>query len=256
MLAMRVLIKPCSDLQYLVSLGRSTRTWPASCRTIVSYKSSQLSSPFGPFTFTIAPSTSTPTPDGSVIGFLPIRDKDNTPFSDSTLARGDAHVRALPDITEHFSANALFASGFVRHYPPGSRDDRYSQPPKHPGDLSFTNVDPETGFTDLFQSGNDPFFSVVLQVNFDDSLIIAFVQFVFFDIAFPLQNFSHRFFRIGGGNLHCLSADNIGVANTSQHVGNRIRHHHGDNLLLHQLALLIPGISPRWAKSRKHTGAR
>src|ERR1051326_2780410 len=48
--------------------------------------------PFGPLTVTALPSCFTSTPFGSEIGFLPMRDMR----------------RSLPDLTEHFAADALF----------------------------------------------------------------------------------------------------------------------------------------------------
>src|SRR5690554_7881379 len=145
MLATRVRTKPCIDLQCLVSLDRSTITCSFSCRTFVSTGISWLSSPFGPFTFTKVPSIFKFTPAGSGIGFLPILDKINTPFSDLTLAQDIVILRALPDITEDFSAKTFFARGFVRHYPLGCREHRHTQPPKYLGDLVFANINPEPG---------------------------------------------------------------------------------------------------------------
>src|SRR5690606_3930942 len=128
MLATRVLTKPWRDLLRLLSSDRSTIICPVSCRTRVSPGISWLSSPFGPFTLTRAPSISTLTPDGSGIGFLPILDKVDTPFSDLTLAQDLAGFFGLPDITEDFPANALFARGFVRHYSFGCGENRHTQP--------------------------------------------------------------------------------------------------------------------------------
>src|ERR1700749_3342500 len=74
-----------------------------------------LSSPFGPLTLTVWPSTEAVTPLGRATGFLPIRDI----------------VLSSPSeyLTEHFAADVLFAGCAVCHPGLGRRKKRKGQAP-------------------------------------------------------------------------------------------------------------------------------
>ena len=50
------------------------------CKTVMGLGTTWVSSPFGPLTVTVWPSTLTSTPDGTVIGALPIRDILRPPY--------------------------------------------------------------------------------------------------------------------------------------------------------------------------------
>src|SRR5215218_578334 len=74
MLATSVRLRPCSARCSGWSLGRSTTMAPSSRRTITSLCRRRLSSPLGPFTLTVLPSSAMSTPAGIEMGLLPIRD--------------------------------------------------------------------------------------------------------------------------------------------------------------------------------------
>src|SRR5271170_2584087 len=78
----------------------------------ISLTSSTCSSPFGPFTFTVRPSSVAVTPFGSGIILFPIRDIACVP---------------LEHLTEDFAADILFAGGTVRHHALRRRDDGKAQ---------------------------------------------------------------------------------------------------------------------------------
>ena len=63
------------------------------------------SSPFGPFAFTVWPSTLAVTPAGTATGFLPIRDIVNLPWF---CCRSE-------DLAEHFAAHVLLAGVVIGH---------------------------------------------------------------------------------------------------------------------------------------------
>src|SRR5258708_7567294 len=69
------------------------------------------SSPFGPFTFTVLPSTVAVTPVGSATGFLPIRDI----------------MRSLEHLAENFAAHVLLAGMGVGHHALRRGDDRHAK---------------------------------------------------------------------------------------------------------------------------------
>ena len=75
MFAMRVRVSPCNDLLSRSSLGRATSMGPSSDRlTVIGGATVWLSDPLGPLTVTSRSATWTSTPDGTVIGSLPMRD--------------------------------------------------------------------------------------------------------------------------------------------------------------------------------------
>src|ERR1700722_5610425 len=79
---------------------------PSFWATSISSMTVQESSPFGPLTDTVWPSSVTVTPAGMVMGFLPIRDM------------------ALVHAQEDFAADIGVAGGVVRHDALGRRQDR------------------------------------------------------------------------------------------------------------------------------------
>src|SRR5712692_4621459 len=84
---------------------------PLSILTTISAGTTNCRAPFGPFIFTVWPSTLAVTPDGIATAFLPMRDM------------------AVPSEyrTQDFAAHIGVAGGMVRHHALGGRDDRHPE---------------------------------------------------------------------------------------------------------------------------------
>src|SRR5579859_1763165 len=87
----------------LVSWRGATFTWPFSNFTSTSSWTTKESWPFGPFIFTVCPSTVAVTPDGIVTGRLPMRDMVYRPFSEHREENFAAHIRVARVVVSHDS---------------------------------------------------------------------------------------------------------------------------------------------------------
>src|SRR3989441_13160926 len=112
MFATKVRERPCSARSNFSSEARSTRICPSSRCTFIRGCSVRLSSPLGPFTLTVLPSTFTVTSFGMATGRRPIRlippDRAQDlgtealpggvePGHDALRGRHDGHAEAAPD---------------------------------------------------------------------------------------------------------------------------------------------------------------
>src|SRR5512135_2204962 len=129
MLATSVRVRPCSALSRDSSEPRFTDTWPSSSATEIAGAITRVSSPFGPFTFTVCPSIVTVTPFGMAIGSLPIRDM----------------VSSSPDQGHELAAGARLPRVTVGHEPLGGAEDGDPQPVADTWNLAHADVLPETG---------------------------------------------------------------------------------------------------------------
>src|SRR6187200_2609156 len=111
MFAIRLRVSPCSARCSPRSVGRATVRTPSSTLISISRLSSWVSSPFGPFTVTRPGATSTVTPAGISIGLFPI------------LLMKVSLVR-LPDVGDHFAADALLLGLVAGHHAGRGRNDR------------------------------------------------------------------------------------------------------------------------------------
>src|SRR6478735_11929923 len=108
--------RPCNERFSRSSSGRSTTRVatppsPASLRTVMAPGMVRLRVPFGPFTVTSAPLMVTSTPEGTLIGALPMRDM-----------RG-----SLPDVAEDFAADLALARFAVGHEPVAGGQDGHPE---------------------------------------------------------------------------------------------------------------------------------
>src|SRR3954463_4812680 len=144
MLAIRVRVSPCSDLLCRSSLGRTTSTEPSSpLATVIGAATSWLRVPFGPFTVTRRSSSVTSTPDGTVMGSLPIRDMLVSPLGPSS-----------PDVGEDFPTYALLVRLAVGQQALARRDDRDTEATQHPGESGGLGVHPKAGLADAAYPGD------------------------------------------------------------------------------------------------------
>src|SRR5687767_15196265 len=139
MLATRVRVSPCSARCFGSSDGRWTVMFPSSSAIAISGCRRRSSSPRGPFTFTVCPSTVAVTFFGTGTGFLPIRDIDPL----------------LPDHGEQLAAGARLTSLTVGHQPLRGAEDRHAEPVPNARDLAHAHVAAEPRGGHALQLAND-----------------------------------------------------------------------------------------------------
>src|SRR5215213_558081 len=106
-------VSPCSARCWARSVGRRTRSSSPSWTTSMSRDLRSWRSPRGPATRTTSGSTVMVTPEGTGMGFLPIRD--------IWLIEGSG---ALPDEGDDLAADAVLAGLVARHDALGGGQDR------------------------------------------------------------------------------------------------------------------------------------
>src|SRR3954467_4212494 len=105
-------VSPCRARCSPRSVGRVTRISSPSCATLMSRGMRSDSSPLGPCTRTTSGSTVTVTPEGTAMGFLPIR----------------LMAACSPDLRHDLAADALLARLLSGHDAVGRRDDGGAHP--------------------------------------------------------------------------------------------------------------------------------
>src|SRR5215211_320496 len=120
-------VRPCIARCSGASEARSTITLPSSCLTSIPRPTGTVSSPRGPFTFTLRPESSTLTAPGTSIGAFPILDTIKT---------------SLVDEAQDFAADAPAPGLVVRQDPLGGREYRHPEPVEHARNVGLLAVDP------------------------------------------------------------------------------------------------------------------
>src|SRR5215203_4255263 len=120
-------VRPCIALCSGASEARSTITLPSSCLTSIPRPTGTVSSPRGPFTFTLRPESSTLTAPGTSTGAFPILDTIKT---------------SLVDEAQDFAADAPAPGLVVRQDALGGREYRHPEPVEHAGDVGLLAIDP------------------------------------------------------------------------------------------------------------------
>src|SRR5665647_2308232 len=82
------------------------------------------------------------------MGCLPIRDTASRSFPVSPLG--------LPDVRDHFAADACLACVTVGHHAVRRRDDRDTETPQDTGKLVLLGIDAQSGLADAAQTGDGP----------------------------------------------------------------------------------------------------
>src|ERR687890_2743774 len=131
-------VSPCMPRCSGASVARSTITLPSSCLTSTPLPTGTVSSPLGPFTFTLLPESSTLTAPGISTGAFPILDT----------------ATSLVDEAEDFAADAPAPGLVVRQDPLGGREHRHPAPVEHAGDVGLLAVDPAAGADHPSQDGD------------------------------------------------------------------------------------------------------
>ena len=115
------------------------------------------------------------------------------------------------------------ASSLVGHDALGSGYDRDAETTQHAGQLVGAHIDAQAGLGHAAQAGDDLLLAgVVLQGDADDALGTVLHDLEGLDVALIQQDLSDALLHVGSRNVDGLVLGVVGVADTGQHIGNRI----------------------------------
>src|SRR5690606_22732711 len=234
--ATRVRESPCSSLARRWSLARATLRLPSWFRsTVISSGTVWESSPFGPFTRTVRPSRFTSTPAGTGIALRPIR---------------DICCALLPDEGEDFPAHPSLAGLPVGQQPLGRGDDGDAQPTQHARELGGLRVHPQPRPGHPSQAGQAAFpVLAVLELHRQgtaDRPLGRLLHRPGGDVPLGLEHLGHVRLQLRVRHRHLIVVRLVPVAQTGQHVCDRVGHGHQSS------AFLAP--VPGWAWSEESAG--
>src|SRR3954447_3416545 len=197
------------------SSGRRSCTVPSSARSTVIGSTTVCDRvPFGPLTVTVRPSMATSTPDGTVIGSFPMRDMVSNPS---------------PDVGEDFAAHAVLVRLPLGLKAVRRRDDRDAEAAEDPGQIGRLRVDPQAGLGDPAQARDAPLaVAAVLQLDHQDLADLGVLGAVRRDVALALQDLGDRDLQLRVRHRDLVVVGRVRVAQTCEHVRDRIGHRHGD----------------------------
>src|SRR5918995_1935162 len=279
MLLIRVRVRPCRERLMRSSSGRLTSRTPSLRSTVMGAATWCDKMPLGPLTVTSWSSMATSTPDGTSIGSLPIRDMS---VSSSGLSS--------PDVGENFPTHALLVGLAVGQQTLARRDDRDAQAAEHARQAGGLGVHPQAGLADAADAG-DRALTVAAVLEGDrqraaDGALGGLGHLERGGVALLLEDLGEAGLQLAVGHGHRVVVRLVGVAQTGQHVCDRVSHRHGASVFSllwfpvpvdsragpsafrwsrkarerlsrdpagsgYQLDLVMPGSSPRWAISRR-----
>src|SRR3954447_73113 len=225
MLAIRVRVRPCSERLLRSSSGRFTSSAPSSARSIVIGAATVCESvPLGPLTVTVLDSTVTSTPDGTTTGTLPIRD-----IACLLL------VLVSPDVGEDFPTHALRVRLTVGKQPLAGRDDRDAEAAEHLGQAGALGVDTEAGLADPADAGDGALTVAAVLERDDEGLahggaalgVDVVHDLPGGDVALLLEDLGDAGLKLAVRHVHGVVVRLVGIAQTRQHVCDRVGHGHG-----------------------------
>src|SRR3954452_665057 len=213
MLAISVRERPCSDFDSRSSSGRETAMTPSSCATVIGSATTWVRVPFGPFTVTLWPSMLTSTPEGTGTGSFPIRD-----------------ISTSPDVGEDFPAYSTLGGLLVGQQPGGRRDDRRAEAAEDPREAGRLRVHAQPGLGHPADAG-DAALTVrpVLEVDRQRAADLALGRIGDLEagnVALLLQDLGDVRLELRVRHLHGVVERAVGVAQTSEHVCDRVGHCH------------------------------
>src|SRR5450755_2979173 len=191
---------------------RGVRVTP-SAPTLASISGTNMtfSSPFGPFTLTVLPSTEAVTPFGSATGFLPIRDI----------------MRSLEHLAEDFAAHILFPGMGVGHHALRRGDDRHTKTLAMGLEFLHRGINPTAWRRDALQFANDGLALVVLQFDFDFAGAGLQLDFrVAANETFVLQHIEQPRAKPRVRRLHLRQTAKLAVTDARQKIANGIGDRH------------------------------
>src|SRR5262249_10128837 len=151
----------------------STVIAPCSIFTTISPGTSNCRTPFGPFIFTVWPSTLAVTPDGIATAFLPMRDIP-VPLEHRT-----------EDLTAHIGG----AGGVVRHHALRGRDDCDSKAVVDARQILHRCIDTAPRLRHALDDANDRRAVEILELDLElGAAVAAFQRRIIADISFALEH--------------------------------------------------------------------
>src|SRR5215831_9774943 len=235
MFATSDLDSPCSARTLPSSLGLVTVMTPSLWDTAMGSATSSESLPLGPVTVTSRPLMVTSTPLGIVTGMRPIRD-----ISASS-----------PDVGEDFPAHATPDRLLVGQQATRGRDDGDAKPAEHPRQVVLLRVHPQPGLGHALEARDRPLTGrSVLEQDHEVLADLGILHPPAGDVALLLEDLRDVNLDRGAGHADGVVVCRVGVAQTGQHVCDRIGHRHGLVAFLAVVSLRtcgvwsLPGVCP------------
>src|SRR6476469_6965290 len=227
MLLMSVRVRPWSERLLRSSSGRCTSRMPSSpLATVIGAAMVCDSVPLGPLTVTSDSSIATSTPDGTAMGSLPMRDMF---LSLPGLSRSGS-----PDVGADFAAHALLARLAVGQQTLRRRDDRDAQSTEDLGQVRALGVHTQTGLADAADT-RDRALPVAAVLERDGQRLAdgglalggeVVRDVVGGDVALLLEDLREAGLHLAVRHRHHVVVRLVGVAQTREHVCDRVSHRH------------------------------
>src|SRR6516225_2860410 len=206
-LATRVREVPHIARARLVSVRGSTLMELLSIFTTTSSGSTNATAPFGPFIFTVWPSTLAVTPDGIGTGFLPIRD----------IAVPSEHR------TKDFAADIGVAGGMIRHHALGRRHDGDAQAVVDARQVLHRHVDAPARLRHPLDLADHRLAVEIFELDLELAAAVAVLDGrIIADVAFALEHLEHAAAQLRARRRHLRLGALLGVADAGDHVADRI----------------------------------
>src|SRR4249920_2366688 len=237
MFATSDLDRPCSARTLPSSLGLVTVMTPSFWDTSMGSATSSESCPLGPLTVTSRPLMVTSTPLGIGTGIRPIRDI----------------AVSSPDVGEDFPAHAALDRLPVGHQATRGGDDGDAKPPEHPRQVVLLRVHAQPGLGHPLEARDRPLTGrPVLEQDHEVLADLGVLHTPAGDVALLLEDLRDVDLDRGAGHAHRVVVCRVGVAQTGQHVCDRVGHRHGLMALLTAVSLRTCGVSivPGYAPGR------
>src|SRR3712207_5179080 len=196
-----------------------TATAPFSRATDTSSGTTNDSSPFVPFIFTIWPSTLAVTPDGTATGFLPTRDIFESPWF-------CADASALEDLAEHFAAHVLLPGLVIGHHALRRRENGDAEAVSHARHGVDGSIHAAARLGDALDGADHRLAVIVLQLDRKLSPAIAELRLrVVADVALGLEDFENASAQLRARGGNSTATAHLRVADTGEHIAQRIVDH-------------------------------
>src|SRR6185312_10237779 len=213
MLATSERVSPCRARCSPRSVGRLTSSSSPSCSTAMSRGMRSVSSPLGPLTRTSSGSMDTVTPEGTGMGFLPMR------------------LMRSPDVRDDLAADARVAGLVAGHHTSRRGHDRGSHATEDLGDLGVADVVALPGARDALEAGDGRAALVGVLERHADELARTVrggrLDLEVADVALLLEDTGHLALELAGRDLDLLVRGGDLVAHAGQEVGYVVGHRHG-----------------------------
>src|SRR4051794_21996293 len=219
MLATSERVSPCRARCSPRSVGRLTSSSSPCCSTAMSRGMRSVSSPLGPLTRTSSGSIDTVTPDGTGMGFLPMRLM--------VLGVGGG---TSPDVGHDLAADARVAGLVAGHHTPRGGHDRGPHAAEDLGDLGVPDVMALPGARDALEAGDGRATLVGVLERHADQLARVVgggrLDLEVANVALLLEDAGHLALELAGRDLDLLVRGGDAVAHAGEEIGYRVGHRH------------------------------